>query len=301
MSSVVAKEPFSLSKLRRWLSMKMEHGLRRRMYLRKPLVCLLRPSAYMQRRRTVSGWTLGRAEQDALQALGHSGCAPVDAVVDKPLIFALAEETNRRREAHRPPPARISSRKTFWESLLRDEDLRSDSPFVRAALQKPVLRIIGQYLGQTPYLTSLELVQSRADEGGWKVSQLWHRDFNDARMAKLFVYLSDVATTAQGPFTYIPGNVCDRPRDPLFPIHKSDQLMERLGGVSHHQEILGAAGTSFLIDTARCYHKGSRILDGGSRLAYIATYTTFATYQPYDNRIEVVGPLDELERQTLRI
>jgi hypothetical protein len=119
-------------------------------------------------------------------------------------------------------------------------------------------------------------------------------------MVKLFTYLSDVPSATQGPFVFIPADRLSRGYGPMFPIHKTDEAMARIAELASKQEILGPKGTAFFVDTHRCFHCGSRILDGNYRIAYIATYTTGAPYYAYDNGIVLDSELSSVDRMVLR-
>src|SRR5262249_46580256 len=107
-----------------------------------------------------------------------------------------------------------ASHKSFWVRLL-DEDtsdgkFSSDNPFVRFAIQKPVIHVLTEALGEVPQLSDVLLTLSEESNRELTYSQLWHRDFDDVRTVKLFAYLTDVPATADGPFTFFPGPVSDR-------------------------------------------------------------------------------------------
>src|SRR5205823_6535970 len=99
--------------------------------------------------------------------------------------------------------------KSFWVSLL-DEDLvngafATDHAFVRYAQQPAALRIIGDFMHDLPQLSDVLLTLSQPTPNqALSYSQLWHLDHDDKRVCKLFIYLTDVRDTADGPLTFIP-------------------------------------------------------------------------------------------------
>lgn len=62
----------------------------------------------------------------------------------------------------------------------------------------------------------------------------------------------------------------------------------------------GAAGLGFLVDTGRCYHMGSRVGPGRSRLMHTACYITWpAIYPNFMNKVVTKEPFTDRERLLL--
>jgi hypothetical protein len=95
-------------------------------------------------------------------------------------------------------------------------------------------------------------------------SQLWHRDHEDTRIAKAFLYLSDVTPEA-GPLTYASGTHAAGPRADVAPafFHEEDSGWRRstdahMAAVVPEADWIiatGPIGTLVLVDTAG-FHKG---------------------------------------------
>jgi hypothetical protein len=117
--------------------------------------------------------------------------------------------------------------KSFWVSLL-DEDLvdgafATDHPFVRYALQPAALRIMGDFMHELPQLSDVLLTLSQPTENKpLRYSQLWHLDHDDKRVCKLFIYLTDVRDTKDGPLTFIPAPA-SKPFRNTVKSHMSDE------------------------------------------------------------------------------
>jgi hypothetical protein len=155
-------------------------------------------------------------------------------------------------------------------------------------------------LGELPYLAGINahLAHGTHNEG-WKASQLWHRDYDDRKMIKLFVYCSDVRDENDGAFTFLPKKISKNIRNSFYPQRISDETMAKLGYLQHQTKIQGPSGTVFYIDTRCCYHLGSRVAMGHSRIAFIINYVTYATPQPFHNGIRFAHPLTEEEKLVL--
>ena len=92
----------------------------------------------------------------------------------------------------------------LWEA---EPALNLNDPFVKLALERPVLDVVNAYMGMCAkfyYLTLNVTVPVIAGSSAVQ-SQRWHRDPEDKRMCKVFLYLTDV-NSASGPFTYVKGS-----------------------------------------------------------------------------------------------
>ncbi|HEU5067770.1 MAG TPA: hypothetical protein VFT61_06260 [Sphingomicrobium sp.] len=197
---------------------------------------------------------------------------------------------------------RLNQDKNYWERLL-DEDMvdggrqPSESPFVQLAVHEPVLRIAAGYFRDAPLLDYVYLLHSTFKPGPYRVSQLWHKDYDDTRILKLFVYLTDCENDADGPFTFLPADISRKIGFSLHS-HRSDEALGikdlDKAAISWRSKKLSA----FLVDTSRCYHMGSRVQDGHERLLYMAAY---ATYPKYNGRPTVRFRLDGTESPIQRI
>jgi hypothetical protein len=261
------------------------------------------PFAYVRRRVLASQQVaqMSPEERARLDILERDGCAPAGADQDNALLEQVCAELRDRASKVQYEMTAAAKGKNFWERLLTDEDRMSTSPFVRLALQPKVLSMASGYLGEVPYLASIGVYLSHGTlNDKWQESQLWHCDYDDRKMVKLFVYCSEVKDEKDGAFTFIPKGISRRIRNRFFPGRISDEEMVKQGGTQHARDIRGPANTTFYIDTRGCYHLGSRVAVGHERLAYIISYVTHASLQPFDNGIKITGPLNETEKLVLR-
>jgi hypothetical protein len=120
-------------------------------------------------------------------------------------------------------------------------------PGLMAAINDPaVLGIAAQYLGCKPTLSSLGIRWSFPAPGRPAETQLFHRDPDDWRFLKLFVYLTEVEA-GSGPHVYVrsshrtPATLRAKPfaRDSLVRDYGADKI----------QPVTGPAGTTFMADT----------------------------------------------------
>lgn len=218
--------------------------------------------------------------------------------VDRELLTELAAEI-AHRSATPPVGGDQATARKFWSKLTSPEDLHPDSVFVRFAMQPHLVQIATAYLGMVPYLSNIQVLTSfGTDNAKWEESQLWHRDYHDTKTMRFWIYLSDVTEEKHGPFTYLPLEPSREVPNGFFPGRVSDEAMNNCGLGQHSHAVYGPQLTCFSIDTARCYHMGSRVALGEKRIAYLATFNTHASLYPFWNDIRTGGrkltPIEEL-------
>lgn len=216
---------------------------------------------------------------------------------------ALLAELTTAADAKLAAGANGEKLRTFFTQLTNEKDLSLDSIWVRFALQPAVQKLVCSYFDNSvPYLCDVGLLLSTGTEGDkWSESQLWHLDYADSLTVKLWVYLTDVTAVENGPFTYIPAEPSRKVPNTFFPGRVSDETMETEGLKPSFCQVYGKKQKVFYIDTARCYHLGSRLRTGQHRLAYIATYVTHKPLYPLANGIKTNGQLGEVEKCLLEL
>jgi hypothetical protein len=243
----------------------------------------------------------------ASRQLSDQGYVDVSSIVDRALAEAvLGVSQDKVGRLDELVAKQQLGHKSFWVSLL-DEDLvdgafATDHPFVRYALQPSVLRIMGDFMHELPQLSDVLLTLSRPTENKpLTYSQLWHLDHDDKRVCKLFIYLTDVRDTADGPLTFIPAP-SSKPFRNTIKSHMSDDKVFARVDRSTVKEIIAPKLSSFIVNTARCLHMGSRILSDRTRLLYTATYIQPPRMYPEPPaRFRAAGPLSDIERAVMRL
>lgn len=177
--------------------------------------------------------------------------------------------------------------KKFWQRPLSGTSLDSEHFLVKFAMHDHILSIVSEYIQGLPLLNSVELIRSIDNgEDGWSRSQLWHKDHDDLKMLKLFIYLTDVKNYNDGPFEYFESGETKAMRLRYSPVHKTDAVINS-ASVYEHSSVFGEIGTCFVIDTSQCLHRGSRVRGEANRLVYIATYTSCCRLVPKKQGIQV--------------
>ena len=271
-------------------------------YLYKLQDYIVRPASNLRRRREAA--TLAKSLSADLAAhvrhLHDDGFSAGAAELDQTLLTELGDFATGRTA----PGTMESSRRqvrSFFNLLTGEKDLTSDGILVRFALQPNALAIATAYLGEVPFLSSVQIIESvYSGKDQWEESQLWHRDHEDSRTVKLWVYLSDVTEVESGPFTYLPAPFSGRVKDHFFQGRIDDQRMATFGVVQEAKAVRGPRLTSFYIDSSRCYHLGSRVAPGRSRVIYEATFVTQASLFRLESGIRVESPVSPLHELVLK-
>lgn len=176
-----------------------------------------------------------------------------------------------------------------------------ECPHVLRVVNDPrLLALAAQYLGCKPTLSSIGARWSMPRDGDPEGTQVYHRDPDDWRFLKVFIYLTDVDAET-GPHAYVrrshltAGRIRSQPYDPA-------ELRGRYGA-NNIQLVVGPRGTAFLADTWGI-HSG-QVPRRGPRLILQAQYSLLPVYalryaplpipvgdeiDPYVNRL-LVSPM----------
>jgi hypothetical protein len=191
---------------------------------------------------------------------GHAAVVPLDELdlASTAAMECTAEDLLERLAEEEPgldtnglPPAQL-----IW--------MASQVPELRAWATEPRLTaIVQRYLEVPPALQGVHARVELVNEGQ-VVTELWHRDIEDRRMLKCFVFPDEV-TLAHGPFEYLPDACIDRRtrRDVRRAIQRAggtgamgltDPEMAALVGDAGWQALTVPARSAVFVDPTACFH-----------------------------------------------
>jgi hypothetical protein len=162
--------------------------------------------------------------------------------------------------------------------------LPADDPWLRLAIADRMLDVVNSYFGLWSKLTYVDLWYTPpAAPGVERVSsQRWHRDYNDERLVKVFIYLSDVDETT-GPLEYVPGSTLagryskEWPWKPvgndLYP--PQDEFDQRIPASARVQ--LTAPEGSMIFCNTSGFHRGGYVTGNRPRLMAVYNYSSPAS------------------------
>lgn len=278
-------------------------------FMRTPLAPVLKTARRVGIRRNIANRKRLAAELPhsptataAAERFEREGYVEVTELLDRAKLDRLAAAAEKKNSEAKVKASELSN-KTIWSSLLEQDflagHLSTDDPFVGFAMQPAVIAVLTSIYGEIPRFDSVLLTRSIYDGKPPSYSQLWHRDYDDTKVVKLFVYLTDVVDRADGPFTFFPGPASDRARYSRRS-HRTDQALTSKIDLSEARSITGPRLSAFLVETSRCLHMGSRLDEGHERLMYTATF--FAAPRLYPEpplRITLTGRESAIERSML--
>ncbi len=120
-------------------------------------------------------------------------------------------------------------------------------PWLMAAINRvDVLRLASAYVGCKPTISAVGVRWSFPGSKSPDVTQAFHRDPDDWRFLKLFVYLTDVDDES-GPHMYVAGS--HNTRSTLRAKSYSSAQLEAQFGKQSMRAVLGERGTTFVADT----------------------------------------------------
>ncbi|MHB1277548.1 MAG: phytanoyl-CoA dioxygenase family protein [Bacteroidia bacterium] len=214
------------------------------------------------------------------------------------LLQDLQEEYNKALEPHRE---RINENRRKLDSSQKDDSTKEyiigfntqedhfslDSALMRFALHPEILAVANGYLDMLSKVTGLKFWYTIASKGQEPSgSQLWHRDYDDIKYLKAFVYLGDVGEGA-GPFIYAKGSNTGIKRwlDPLYHRERSggkratDERMDKFLSMDKWKLATGKEGAIIFADVAGL-HKGGHALAQDRKLLYVG----YLSAKPEKNR-----------------
>lgn len=156
-------------------------------------------------------------------------------------------------------------------------------PFLRFTFSNEILHAVASYLNMFPLFKMCSLhstILLPADSPEF-FSQRWHRDPDDKKLVKVFLYLTDVDEHGAGPFTYIAGSHLGGrwrnlyPQVPPVGSYPPAGVLEKHIPDNDRKVCFGKAGTLIFCDTSGL-HKGGYSTTK-RRLMYAATYTSAAS------------------------
>jgi hypothetical protein len=236
-------------------------------------------STYLQYRSTAAPLTPERAR--VIRELESNGVA-ITTLEDLGFPPDLLEKLQAYTESLRPN-ASVNKKKTFWLKLWDTIPvLDFHNPFVSVCLSPGILDVVNGYLGLFSkfYYYSLHITKPVLPGEEPRNSQNWHRDPEDKKMCKFFIYLNDV-DEASGPFMYVQGSNIGGKWRGLYPQRPPAGRYPPIGRI---EEVVpktdlrvctGKAGTVIFADTSG-FHKGGYATEK-ERIMFMAGYISKAS------------------------
>lgn len=213
---------------------------------------------------------INQNEEKYLNNFLKNGFVEFDKGIDNAIISEIIAETSHL-------PLFDPYQKVYEEIKLADikpnthvanfhrKDLVKNKKILEIANDPGILRIVQQFLGATPTISNVNMWWSIAGKSKAEHAQLFHRDVDDLKFCKLFVYLTDVGPN-DGPHTYVSRSSS---ANKLTKIRRyEDQEIKAAFGEESIINFCRPKGSLFLVDTYG-FHKGTLPVDNDRLLLQI--------------------------------
>jgi hypothetical protein len=215
----------------------------------------------------------GLVRQSADDFLTAEGKAALDASEAQIRLACASDEVTRVLEQGNNPEL---GKNYLVQIVPFDEPLEGDSPLLKLALDENILTAVANYMGLWPQIHAVGSWLNFPTGSEAKNSQLWHRDPEDLKTVKVFIYL-DAVGPDNGPFTYIQkshgfGAACGIEPNHAHPRRVLDHEMEKALPQSDWTVCTGGARSMIIADTVG-FHRGGNV-QKGRRLLITVTYTS---------------------------
>ncbi len=163
----------------------------------------------------------------------------------------------------------------------RRKDLATLPELVEIANNSEILKVVQDFLGATPTISNVNMWWSIPGKEQAEQAQLFHRDVDDFKFCKLFIYLTDVDMNT-GPHVYVEGSSSS---EKLRKIRRyTDEEISDVFGKDAIKYFTAPKGSAFLVDTYG-FHKGFLPKDK-KRLLFQVQYSLnpigIESYEPVD-------------------
>jgi hypothetical protein len=226
--------------------------------------------------------TLNQTQKNIAEELGKSGIA----VTSLEELFPEKNLLEELRHYAEEIEGSISSPETKKKFLLEYWPLKpllnTANPFLQFTLSHTLRDIVNTYMNMFTRMKYYHLAKTIPVPPGEAPvqSQRWHRDPEEKRMCKVFIYLSDV-DEGSGPFMYVPQSVYGKKWGHLFPqktpegIYPPEGAVEKIIPQKEIKTMTGKAGTVIFCDTTGIHRGGYAVQN--ERIMFTAFYTS-STY-----------------------
>jgi len=195
--------------------------------------------------------------QAHVESLTNEGYTILDHKLSAEKIASIVNYSERIKcyDSYRSESEPIDHRNAPKETHVanyRREDLVKFNMILEIANDPGLLKIVQDFLGAKPTISNINMWWSFGGREQAEHAQLFHRDLDDWRFCKLFIYLTDV-NEESGPHVY----VRKTSKSPLFrKIRRyADSEIENTFGKDNILRFLAPKGTAFIVDTYG-FHKG---------------------------------------------
>lgn len=196
-------------------------------------------------------------EEPNIDEVNSLGYTKLGVVIDDARADALISELNKLEcfDPYRPELKRFKADEVSSLTQVANykrEDLVGVKEVMDIANDPKVLSFVQEFLQATPTISNVNAWWSYGGRSAAEQAQFFHRDVDDYKFIKLFIYLTDVKME-NGPHVYVESSAND---DNYKKIRRfSDEEIEITYGKGNVKYFTGKKGEAFFVDTYGI-HKG---------------------------------------------
>lgn len=217
----------------------------------------------------------GSESKDIVENLLSTGFSPITDVISEEQILDIKNYLSDKKMFERYDRKRVE----FGLNDIPDgahtgsysEDVLSGCPhLLNIANNTKILEVVSGFLECKPTLSNITLWNSFPSEDGPRNAEYFHRDVDDIKFIKVFIYLTDVDEES-GPHVYVEGS---SKANKLLRIRRyQDQEVYKEFNPEKIRVITGKVGDAFIEDTFGL-HKGT-VVEKGIRTVLQFEYSMF--------------------------
>lgn len=192
------------------------------------------------------------AAEETFKNLNTDGYAPLPNIISQEQISDLKEYFSKKLayNPYRPEAKKFKAPENVPEGThvahFSNEDVVNAPHFLSIANNPAVISAVGQTLGAKPTISSMATWWSIAHGEAAQHAELFHRDVDDLRFIKMFIYLTDVDENS-GPHVFVRGSQRVNKLTELRRL--TDEEVAATFGAENILRFTGPAGTAFLENT----------------------------------------------------
>ena len=167
-----------------------------------------------------------------------------------------------------------STNKTHWKELFKyRKDIKNF--IAKELLKTDIFDFALDYFNSVPMLRSINCFYTEGkDDFSLNSSMNWHKDLHHKKLIKIMYCVSDISEE-NGPTNFFDKKNSRNLKYINYPNYFSDDDLELQNHKFSCEKFIGLSGEAFAIDTAQCFHMGSR--SKKDRLQIIITISPYAS------------------------
>ena len=188
--------------------------------------------------------------------------------------------------------------KDYWGDIIFDET-ELKKKIANQILSTEIFDFAKEYFGKLPMLRSICCYHTPGMKKIEATSSMnWHKDLHHKKLIKIMYFVSDVFK-ANGPTTAINKIDSKKIKYVNYPDYFSDRDLKNQNIEIKIEELTGKKNEGYMIDTANCFHMGSRSnLDRTQMIITICPYPS--NLSPFKN-IDLDPSLNEFNKSLRKI